>query len=64
MRRTARDSGYSTGVSASGFYYAEVVEVNGDRLSIKIPKLMLEHIFTDVPFTGFTPAPGDLIWVH
>lgn len=62
-RRTSRNNSYTSGISPSGFYIADVVAVNGDYVSVKVPRLGLNNIYENVPFTGFTPAVGDRIWV-
>jgi len=62
-RRTSRNNSYTSGISPSGFYIADVVAVDGDYVSVKVPRLGLNNIYENVPFTGFTPAVGDRIWV-
>ncbi len=62
-RRTSRNNSYTSGISPSGFYIADVVAIDGDYVSVKVPRLGLNNIYENVPFTGFTPAVGDRIWV-
>ena len=62
-RRTSRNNSYTSGISPSGFYIADVVAVNDGYVSVNVPRLGLNNIYENVPFTGFTPAVGDRIWV-
>ena len=62
-RRVSRNSSYTSGFSPSGFYHAYVVGVDSGYLSVKIPRLGLDNVYYDVPFTGFVPAVGDRVWV-
>jgi len=62
-RRTSRNNSYTSGISPSGFYIADVVAVDGGYVSVKVPRLGLNNIYENVPFTGFTPSVGDRIWV-
>ena len=62
-RRTSRNNSYTSGISPSGFYIADVVTIDGDYVSVKVPRLGLDNIYENVPFTGFTPSVGDRIWV-
>lgn len=62
-RRTNRNNSYTSGISPSGFYIADVVAVDGGYVSVKVPRLGLNNIYENVPFTGFTPSVGDRIWV-
>ncbi len=62
-RRTGRNNNYTSGMSPSGFFRAKVVAVSGEYVSVKVSRLGLNNIYENVPFTGFSPAVGDRVWV-
>jgi len=62
-RRTGRNNNYTSGMAPSGFFRAEVVAVSGEYVSVKVSRLGLNNIYENVPFTGFSPAVGDRVWV-
>ena len=62
-RRISRNNNYSSGTDPSGFFYGIVTAVSGSFLSVQIPKLGLDNVYENVPFSGFTPSVGDNVWV-
>jgi len=62
MANRTFNSGYSTGVRPSGIWRAIVTSVYGDYVSIKIPRLGLNNIYENVPYTGLTPSVDDRVW--
>lgn len=62
--RSGYNSSYTSGVSVTGAWAAKVVSVDNDKhLSVKIPRLGGENVYTEVYYSGITPSAGDEIWV-
>ena len=61
-RRTSRSTSYTSGVSPVGPFRAKVVGVSGGLASIKIPRLGLNNVYEDVPYSGFVPSAGTDVW--
>ena len=63
MRQKSNNNSYTSPIKEGGFYRAEVIAVDGETVSVKIPRIGLHDIYEDVPFVGPTPSPSDTVWV-
>ena len=61
-RRTSRSTSYTSGVSPVGPFRAKVVGVSGGLASIQIPRLGLNNVYEDVPYSGFVPSVDTDVW--
>jgi hypothetical protein len=61
-RRTSRSTSFTSGVNPVGPFRAKVVGVSGGLASIKIPRLGLNNVYEDVPYSGFVPSVGTDVW--
>jgi hypothetical protein len=63
-RRSGVDRPFSRSQEAVGAYQGTVVSINDNgRLSVKVHRLVPNHVFTDVRFHGPRPYIGDVVWV-
>lgn len=64
MANRTYNSGYSAGVAPTGLWRAIVKSVDNEKhISITIPKLSNDIVYTQVKFTGATPDVGDEVYV-
>lgn len=64
MASRTPNTNYSTGVELSGLWRAKVVSVDNDKhISVTIPKISPNNVYTEVWCTGQSPEVGDYVWV-
>ncbi|MGY8791719.1 MAG: hypothetical protein ACKVKR_15795, partial [Pseudomonadales bacterium] len=61
-RRTSRSTSYTSGVNPVGPFRAKVVSVSGGLASIQIPRLGMNNVYDEVPYSGFVPTVGTSVW--
>ena len=61
-RRTSRSTSYTSGVNPVGPFRAKVVSVSGGLASIQIPRLGMNNVYDEVPYSGFVPTVGAIVW--
>ena len=61
-RRTSRSTSYTSGVNPVGPFRAKVVSVSGGLASIRIPRLGMNNVYDEVPYSGFVPTVGTSVW--
>jgi len=61
-RRTSRSTSYTSGVNPVGPFRAKVVSVSGGLASIRIPRLGMNNVYDEVPYSGFVPTAGTSVW--
>lgn len=61
-RRTSRSTSFTSGVNPVGPFRAKVVSVYGGLASIQIPRLGMNNVYDEVPYSGFVPSAGTDVW--